>query len=58
MTDCNNNYDDQITVVAKPSVPTYTKTAKPYTVNPGGLVTEDCNALLNEDGSQLLMEIT
>lgn len=57
MSECIDNYDDNITIVPKPATPTYTKTAKPYTVEPNGLVTEDCQTILNEDGSQLLMQV-
>jgi len=57
MTDCINDYDDNITVVPKTTAPTYTSVAKPYTIEPNGLVTEACDAILNEDGTQLLMQV-
>jgi hypothetical protein len=55
--DCITNYDDNITVVPKPASLTTTKVPKPYTIEPNGLFTEDCRAILNEDGTQLLAEI-
>lgn len=57
MPDCIDNYDDQITIEPKPAVSTFTITPKPYTIEPNGLVTQDCQAILNEDGSQLLAQI-
>lgn len=57
MPDCIDNYDDKITVIPKQTVPTYAAIAKPYTMEPNGLVTEDCQAILNEDGTQLLMQV-
>lgn len=57
MPDCVDNYDDQITVTPKVATPSYSEVPKPYTMEPNGLVTEDCNAILNEDGTQLLMQV-
>jgi hypothetical protein len=55
--DCIENYDDNISLVEKPAALTSTIVAKPYTIEPNGLMTEDCRAILNEDSSQLLMQI-
>ena len=43
-------------VVVKPTA-VYSKIAKPYSIEQNGLATEDCFAILNEDGSQLLMQL-
>jgi hypothetical protein len=57
MTDQIANYDDHITLVSKANSLTTTKVPKPYTIEPNGLFTEDEDAILNEDGTQLLAEI-
>jgi len=54
--ECINNYDDNITLVAKPSELTTTIVPKPYTIEPNGLLTQDCQAILMESGAQLLMQ--
>jgi len=57
MTECTPGYDDKITITPKPGEPNYTIQPKPYEVETNGLVTEDCQTILNEDGSQLLMQV-
>jgi len=52
-----SNYDDQITKTPKPSTPAITKTAKPYTIEPNSLFTEDNIQILMEDETPLLMEV-
>ena len=62
-------YDDEITVVPKPTTPVFTVVEKPeqstsrviipkpYSLEPNALLAQDGEAILNEDGTTLLLEV-